>query len=97
VRRVRTRVVVSGRVQGVWFRESTRRRAEELGLEGWVRNLPDGRVEAELEGEEGAVLSALEFVKEGPEHARVDACEASSLEEVEAPERGRAEPFRIVR
>ena len=70
--RRRARVVVSGRVQGVWFRESTRRRAEELGVAGWVRNLPDGRVEAFFEGPPAAVESALAFVREGPPHARVD-------------------------
>ncbi|MBW2271912.1 MAG: acylphosphatase [Deltaproteobacteria bacterium] len=103
MRRVRTRVVVSGRVQGVWFRESTRRCAEELGLQGWVRNLPDGRVEAELVGAKAAVLAALEFVKCGPEHARVEACEVAPLEEVAPPEEvegagsPRAEAFRILR
>jgi len=68
---LRARVVVSGRVQGVWFRESTRRRAEELGVGGWVRNRPDGRVEAFFEGEEAQVRSAIEFVKVGPPLARV--------------------------
>jgi acylphosphatase len=70
--------VVSGRVQGVWFRESTRRRAEELGVAGWVRNLPDGRVEALFEGPPAAVESALAFVREGPPLARV---EGASVEE----------------
>ena len=65
-------VVVSGRVQGVFFRESTRRRAESLGLSGFVRNLPDGRVEARFWGEESAVRSAVDFVREGPDQARVD-------------------------
>jgi acylphosphatase len=64
-------VRVSGRVQGVWFREATRRRAEELGLSGWVRNLPDGSVEALFEGEAARVREALEFVKVGPPLARV--------------------------
>ncbi len=95
MRRVRTRVVVAGRVQGVWFRESTRRCAEELGLQGWVRNLPDGRVEAESEGEAAAVRAALDFVGRGPELARVDALEGGRIEEVEAA--GSAGPFRIVR
>jgi acylphosphatase len=63
---------VSGRVQGVWFRESTRRRAEELGLVGWVRNLPDGRVEAFFEGASAAVEAAVAFVRHGPPLARVD-------------------------
>jgi acylphosphatase len=72
VSRSRAHVFVSGRVQGVWFRESTRRRADELGLEGWVRNLPDGRVEALFEGDPSAVRLAVEYVREGPAHARVD-------------------------
>ncbi len=68
---LRCRVLVTGRVQGVWFRESTRRRAEELGVGGWIRNLPDGRVEALFEGDEAQVRSAIEFVKVGPPLARV--------------------------
>jgi acylphosphatase len=68
---LRARVVVSGRVQGVWFRESTRRRADELGVAGWVRNLPDGRVEALFEGPDDRVRAAIEFVKVGPPLARV--------------------------
>jgi acylphosphatase len=68
---LRARVVVSGRVQGVWFRESTRRRAEELGVGGWVRNLPDGRVEALFEGPDDRVRSAIEFLQVGPPLARV--------------------------
>jgi acylphosphatase len=64
-------VYVSGRVQGVWFRESTRRFAEELGLSGYVRNLADGRVEAVFEGPEAAVRAAIRFVHDGPEQARV--------------------------
>jgi acylphosphatase len=79
--RRRARVVVSGRVQGVWFRESTRRRAEELGVGGWVRNLPDGRVEACFEGAPAAVEAAVAFVRRGPPLARVD--EASVEEEVD--------------
>ena len=74
-------MVVSGRVQGVWFRESTRRRAEELGVAGWVRNLPDGRVEACFEGAAAAVEAAVAFVRDGPPLARVD--EASVEEDVD--------------
>ncbi len=69
--RVRSHAWVSGRVQGVWYRESTRQRAIELGVTGWVRNLPDGRVEAVFEGEETAVEAAVEFLWRGPPHARV--------------------------
>lgn len=71
--RRRARVLVSGRVQGVWFRESTRRRAEELGVAGWVRNLPDGRVEALFEGDPAAVEAAVAFMGQGPPSARVEA------------------------
>jgi acylphosphatase len=69
------RAVVWGRVQGVWFRESTRQCAEELGVRGYVRNLPDGRVEAVLAGDAAAVAAALEFLRDGPPMARVDQIE----------------------
>ena len=65
------RVLVEGRVQGVWFRESTRRCAEELGLTGWVRNLSDGRVQAVFEGDARAVSQAVDYVRVGPPMARV--------------------------
>jgi acylphosphatase len=71
----RRHVWVSGQVQGVWFRESTRRVAESLGLSGWVRNLPDGRVEAVFEGEQAQVERAVDFVRQGPPRARVLAVE----------------------
>lgn len=87
---LRARVWVSGRVQGVWFRESTRRCAEALGVMGWVRNLPDGRVEAEFSGDAEAVRAALRFVEDGPELARVDDMEVEFRDEtsVDDPERG---------
>jgi acylphosphatase len=93
--RVRAHVIVTGRVQGVWFRESTRRRANELGLSGWVRNLPDGRVEAEFEGPELAVRAALRFVEVGPEHARVDAVVGGELREINDPPGGSQQAFRV--
>ncbi len=68
---VRTRVVVEGRVQGVWFRDSTRAEAQKLGLAGWVRNLPDGRVEAVFEGPSDAVAAACAWCRKGPSHAVV--------------------------
>lgn len=75
-------VYVSGRVQGVGFRWSTRAKAQALGLGGWVRNLPDGRVEGWLEGEELAVQAMLAWLETGPSPARV-----TGLEVVErAPE-----------
>ena len=65
-------VRISGRVQGVWFRQSTRERADERGRAGWGRKLPDGRVEAFLSGEEAAINAALAFLRQGPPMARVD-------------------------
>ena len=67
----RTRVFVSGHVQGVFFRGSTREKAQELGLYGWVRNLPDGRVEAIFEGDGDRVGEMLSWCEEGPPGARV--------------------------
>ncbi|MGD8414639.1 MAG: acylphosphatase [Candidatus Latescibacterota bacterium] len=64
-------VWIEGRVQGVFFRDSTRRKAISLGLTGWVKNLPDGRVEALFAGGEEACREALAFVGVGPSGARV--------------------------
>lgn len=65
-------VFVSGHVQGVFFRESARQEAERLGVSGWVRNLPDGRVEAVFEGDADAVKRMAEWCAKGPPAARVD-------------------------
>ncbi len=66
-------VTVSGRVQGVYFRDFTRRHAQELGLDGFVRNLPDGAtVEVWAEGSKDKLEKLLEFLKVGPREARVD-------------------------
>ncbi len=67
----RVHVVVSGRVQGVFYRDTLRRRADDLGVSGWVRNLADGRVEAVFEGDAAAVKSAIDYAREGPPYARV--------------------------
>ena len=67
----RTRALVSGRVQGVLFRDSTREKAEALGLSGWVRNLSDGRVEAVFEGPEDRVAEMISWCEEGPPNAEV--------------------------
>ena len=69
------RVVVSGRVQGVFFRASTRDAAVRCGVRGFVRNLADGRVEAVLQGERGAVEQVIVFMREGPPGARVEAAD----------------------
>jgi len=68
---MRRRVVVGGRVQGVGYRESCRRQAERLGVAGWVRNCPDGTVEAVFEGPEEAVEAAVAWCREGPRWAAV--------------------------
>jgi acylphosphatase len=68
---VRRRLVIHGRVQGVFFRDTLRRVAERHGVAGWARNTDDGTVEAVLEGDEDAVASTIAFAREGPEGASV--------------------------
>ena len=72
---IRRRVVVHGLVQGVFFRDTVRRRANELGVAGWVRNNWDGTVEAVLEGAQGPVGAVVTLCQEGPRGARVDRIE----------------------
>ena len=69
---VRYRVLISGRVQGVFFRDSCRRLAEQHGVAGWVCNLPDGRVEAVFEGPDENVRRLVEWAHTGPRLAVVD-------------------------
>jgi acylphosphatase len=68
---VRRRVLVAGRVQGVWFRETCRREAGGLGVSGWVRNRGDGRVEAVFEGDPAAVQAMVTWCRLGPPRADV--------------------------
>ncbi len=70
--RVSAHVYISGLVQGVFFRDTTKRRALERGVAGWVRNLPDGRVEAYFEGEEHDVRALVEWCHHGPPGAVVE-------------------------
>lgn len=74
---VRSRVRVTGRVQNVTFRDSTRQQAEASGVVGWVRNLPDGSVEAELEGPRAAVDEVVTWMHRGPLLAGVDVVEVT--------------------
>ncbi|MFJ1756451.1 acylphosphatase [Kitasatospora sp. NPDC088134] len=74
---VRRRVLVSGTVQGVFFRDSCRREAADAGVAGWVRNLPDGRVEAVFEGDPAAVDRMLAWVRHGPSRAVVTGVEVT--------------------
>ena len=69
------RATVRGRVQGVWFRESARRRADQLGVGGWVRNRADGAVEAELEGARDDVEVLTDWFRRGPSGAQVERLE----------------------
>jgi len=86
----RCHVTVTGRVQGVGMRWSCAREAERVGVAGWVRNLPDGRVEAVLEGEDDAVDRVLRWLHTGPPAARVDDVTVRGVE----PE-GEEQGFRV--
>jgi acylphosphatase len=77
---IRRRVVAHGRVQGVFFRDSTRRRAEAEGIAGWVSNRSDGAVEAVFEGDPEAVERIVDFVRRGPGRAEVVEAEVSEEE-----------------
>lgn len=74
------RARIEGRVQGVYYRVSTRRTARALGLAGWVRNLPDGSVEAFFQGPSEAVEKALAWCREGPPGAHVDRVTAEAAD-----------------
>lgn len=77
------RFVVSGRVQGVWFRDSTRQKAQQLGVHGYARNLPDGTVEVLACGNTGVVEELVRWLHQGPPLARVDAVEEGDCSEAE--------------
>jgi acylphosphatase len=77
---IRRRVIVHGRVQGVFFRDTTRRMARSRGLGGWVRNTPDGTVEAVFEGEGDAVESMVQWSRDGPRGAVVEWVEVTEEE-----------------
>jgi acylphosphatase len=87
---IRRHLLISGRVQGVCFRHYTRQTALKNGVTGWVRNLPDGRVEALIEGEAQAVAATVDWCRNGPDMARV---EEIKVEKLEASEK--FESFRI--
>ncbi len=86
----RARVSISGKVQGVFFRDSTREKAEGLGLAGWVTNRPDGRVEALFEGPSDRVREMVEWCEHGPSQASVENV-AADFEEA----RGDLEGFEV--
>ena len=86
----RAHVLISGVVQGVYFRYHTQELAERLGVHGWVRNTSDGRVEAVFEGEEEQVERMLNFCHRGPPSARV-----TNVEVRREPYRGEFSSFRV--
>lgn len=88
----RVEMKIAGRVQGVWFRASTQREAQALGLAGWVRNLPDGRVQAAAEGPRALVERLVAYCHEGPPRARVDDVEVAWSEPT-----GQEPPFEVRR
>jgi acylphosphatase len=77
---IRRRVVVHGHVQGVFFRDSVRRMAQQRGVNGWVANRPDGTVEAVFEGDGAAVERLVELCREGPRGAQVDSVDVHEEE-----------------
>ncbi|MCP9292111.1 acylphosphatase [Gracilimonas sediminicola] len=77
-------IFLSGRVQGVGFRHFTKTKARSLGVKGWVRNLPDGRVEAVFEGDEKLVDQLIEKCKKGPRSAYVQSIDVEEEEEKDA-------------
>ncbi len=88
---IRVRLIIQGRVQGVWFRESTRREAVALGITGWVKNRPDGGVEVLAEGPEDQIRSLVSWCNHGPSFARVD-----RVHEIQEGWKGEFESFEIV-
>jgi len=70
--KIRAHIIVSGRVQGVFFRQNTKRQAQTRGVFGWIQNTPDGNVEAVFEGEEAAVKEVVDYCRHGPSFAKVE-------------------------
>ncbi|MBW1719898.1 MAG: acylphosphatase [Deltaproteobacteria bacterium] len=86
----RVHVLVSGRVQGVFFRSNTRAEAKRLGLKGWTKNLPDGRVELVAEGASWAVNELIIWCHKGPDYSRVD-----KVESYEETPKGKHDEFSV--
>ena len=88
--RVKVALRIKGRVQGVFFRDSARREASRLGLTGWVRNCPDGDVEAVAEGDSKSVREFVSWCQKGPRYARVE-----DVEVTESPATNEFSNFRV--
>lgn len=87
---MKTHILISGKVQGVFFRTQTQKKAQELGLKGWVRNTEDGKVEAVFEGEEEKVKEMVKWCGKGPSGSQV-----KKVEEVEKVAGEKLEDFEI--
>lgn len=88
---IRRRLIIQGRVQGVWFRDSTRQEARSAGVTGWVKNRRDGGVEVVAEGPEDSVRRLIQWCHHGPPSARV-----SNVEEIEEEWTGEFSSFDVV-
>lgn len=87
---IRMHLVISGRVQGVWYRGAMQEEARRLGVSGWVKNMADGRVEAVAEGRRTAVEALVRWCEKGPPHAHV-----ATVRTTEEPPQG-VEGFKIL-
>ncbi|MBW1764426.1 MAG: acylphosphatase [Deltaproteobacteria bacterium] len=88
---VSVKLVIHGRVQGVWFRESTRKQAVELGVSGWVKNRVDGSVEALIEGPKDSIKKLIDWCHKGPPYAKVD-----QVDEIWVDWKGELDSFKVV-
>jgi acylphosphatase len=75
--KTRAHIYITGKVQGVFFRQNTKRKAQSRGVSGWVSNLPDGRVEAVFEGEDAAVKEIVDYCRHVPSFAKVENVEVA--------------------
>lgn len=80
------KIVVQGKVQGVFFRKSTQKQAKTLNITGWVQNLPEGHVQIWAEGEEEALQKFTRWVNEGPPQARVSNIKEQDVEDIGHPD-----------
>jgi len=87
---IRVHLIIEGRVQGVWFRDSTRKEAISRGITGWVRNLPDGNVEVVAEGEKDMIEELVAWCHQGPPYARV-----TRVNRIDEPWKGEFDTFKI--
>lgn len=81
---VKAKLKIHGRVQGVFYRQSTREKARELGLSGWVKNMPDGTVEALAAGPETEVNQLIAWCRQGPAYARVEKVDVQMMDDSDA-------------